>query len=174
MIRRSELAFRTQLVIPEHEQLYDYWVERAGERPMPSRGDLHPGHIPKLLPLVSLIDVERAPARYRFRLVGTRLFDIYGRDLTGAYVDEVDWGQKQDYWAAAYRRVVEGRRPAQGVVKKPHRNKDHMVQFWLRLPLSEDGERVTMILSYDTFVPFTKALRLADMREDREPIPVHA
>lgn len=147
----SELAFRAQLVVPEQRQLYDYWVSRTGERPMPSRQDISPADFGRLLPNVSLIDVDRC--RFRVRLAGTRLRDIYDREVTGKYLDELDWGDKADYWMSAYRRVVDGSRPVQGIVRGPRRGKDHLVQFWLRLPLSCDGNSVTMILCYDSFVP---------------------
>jgi hypothetical protein len=43
-------------------------------------------------------------------------------------------------------------RPAQGVVRGPRLDKNHLVQFWLRLPLLHDGAPAAMILCYDTFV----------------------
>jgi hypothetical protein len=164
MYRGSELAFRTQLVIPEQRELYDYWVACAGQRGIPARADIHPSHFPRLLPSVSLIDVERHPTRYRFRLAGTQLYAVFDREVTGTYVDELDWGDRWDYWLSAYRRVVEAARPAQGIVRAPHRGKDHLVQFWLRLPLSDNGADVSMILSYDMFVSVTKASRILDAR----------
>lgn len=147
----SELAFRAQLVVPEQRQLYDYWRSRVSDRALPSREDINPAEFARLLPNVSLIDVE--DGRFRVRLAGTRLRDIYDREVTGKYLDELDWGDKAEYWISAYRRVVENRQPAQGIVRSPRTGKDHLVQFWLRLPLSRDGTTVTMILCYDSFVP---------------------
>jgi hypothetical protein len=149
----SELAFRAQLVVPEQRQLYDYWLSRVQERRLPSRDDISPADFGRLLPSVSLIDVEADCGRFRIRLAGTRLRDIYDREVTGKYLDELDWGDKVDYWIAAYRRVVDNSRPAQGIVRGPRKGKDHLVQFWLRLPLSTDGKSVSMILCYDSFVP---------------------
>ncbi len=160
-MRGSELAFRAQLVIPEQLELYDYWLNKGGGRQMPRRADIHPGHIPRLLPQVSLIDVEKDPPRYRVRLAGTRLYDVYGREITGIYVEDLEWGDKAGYWTAAYRRVSDAARPAQGIVRTPLAGKDHLVQFWLRLPLSDDGRSVTMILSHDAFIPVGKAVRLS-------------
>ncbi len=149
----ADLAFRAQLIVPEQRQIYDYWVERAGGRPMPARRDINPAHVPRLLPSISLVDVEERPQRFRIRLAGTRLREIYDREITGSYLDDLDdWGCRRQYWQAAYARVVEAGRPAQGVVRGPKESKEHLVQFWLRLPLSSDGDRVDMILSYDAFV----------------------
>lgn len=153
----SELAFRAQLVVPEQQQIYDYWLGRAMGRAMPSRGDISPIDFPHLLPLISLIDVDHAADRFRIRLAGTGLREIYDREITGAYLDDLDWGDMTEYWLSAYSRVVQARKPAQGMVRGPRKSKDHLVQFWLRLPLSNDGETVSMILCYDAFVPSAEA-----------------
>lgn len=148
----SNTAFRAQLAIPEQLQLYDYWQTRANGRPMPCRADLSPADFPTLLPSISLMEVEPQSGRLRVRLAGTRLRDIYDREITGLHLDDFDLGDKHDYWMAAYRRVIETGRPAQGVVRGPRVNKDHLVQFWLRLPLGQTPNGVTMILCHDDFV----------------------
>lgn len=146
-------AFRAQLVIAEQRQLYDYWLERAGDRPMPDRRDISPAHFPRLLPFISLIEVERPSGRYRIRLAGTRLREIYDRETTGLYLEDLDWGDNRDYWQAAYARIVKDAKPAQGVIRGPCLNQEHLVQFWLRLPLSHGDRSAGMILSYDAFLP---------------------
>jgi hypothetical protein len=147
----GDIAFRAQLVIAEQRQLYDYWLARAAGRPMPERCDISPRDFPRLLPFVSLIDVEPMTGRCKVRLAGTRLRDIYDRETTGLYVDDLDWGDKRDYWLTAYARILNDGKPAQGVVRGPRMQKDHLVQFWLRLPLSHADGRVGMVLSYDMF-----------------------
>lgn len=124
---------------------------------MPSRTEISPGDIPELLPLLSLIDVEHESSRFRVRLAGTSLYDIYNGEITGKYVDELGWGQNRNYWQTAYSRVVDARSPAQGIVKAPPHLCDHLIQFWLRLPMSNDSKRVNMILSYDAFIPVSRA-----------------
>lgn len=146
------IAFRAQLVIAEHRQLYDYWLARAAGRPMPERSDISPGHFPRLLPFISLVEVD-GTARYRVRLAGTRLREIFDCETTGLFLDEMDWGDKRDYWLAAYHRIAAEGKPAQGVVRGPRTQKEHLVQFWLKLPLAVAPQRVGMILCYDAFVP---------------------
>jgi hypothetical protein len=153
MAGSTHAAFKTQLVIPEHRQLYDYWIDRAAGRRMPDRRDISPLHFPRLLPFVSLVEIGGDTGRYRIRLAGTRLRDIYDCETTGRYLDELDWGDKCDYWLAAYHRIATEGKPAQGAVRGPRTQKEHLVQFWLKLPLTLDGERVGMILCYDAFVP---------------------
>jgi hypothetical protein len=146
------IAFRAQLVVPEQRQLYDYWIEKASGRAMPERADVHPAHIPRLLPNISLIDVDPVDGGCRIRLAGTRLRDVYDREITGLGIAELDFGDKRDYWMQAYRRTIEEGKPTQGVVRGPRVNKEHLVQYWLKLPLCRIGRSgVAMILCLDHF-----------------------
>lgn len=159
----SNVAFRAQLVIAEQRQLYDYWAESAAGRAMPARGDISPAHFPRLLPNVSLI--ERVGSRLKVRLAGTRLRDIYDREITGLHLDEIDWGDKRPYWQAVYDHIQSTFRPAQGVIRAPGLDKDHLVQFWLRLPLSYGGRLASMILCYDIFVAAQRLPRTLEMSD---------
>ncbi len=67
---------------------YDYWIAKRGARPLPSRRDLDPVDIPKLLPHVMLVAVE-PDGRYRYRLIGTANVAEHGLDATGRYLDAV-------------------------------------------------------------------------------------
>jgi PAS domain len=150
------------LLIPEQRQLFNYWLEKSRGRPMPERADISPAHIPRLLPFISIVEVDSVSNRYRVRLAGTRLREFYDQEITGRYVDELDWGDKQDYWMAAFSRIIEEGKPAQGIVRGPRVQKEHLVQFWLKLPLMVRGTGVGMILCYDTFV---SAAEVDDNRE---------
>ncbi len=156
----SELAFRTQLVIPEQKTLFDYWHARTKGGRLPGRNDISPAGFARLLPMISLIDVERSPKRYRIRLAGTGLHDIYQNEITGKYLDEFDRDCKGEYWLSACCRVVDRKKPAQGIIRSTIKSQDHLVQFWLRLPLSCDGNEVNMILCHDSFISMQKAKHL--------------
>jgi hypothetical protein len=148
----ANIAFRAQLVVPEQRQLYDYWLERSAGRAMPERADISPAHIPRLLPFVSLIDVDPLNGECRIRLAGTRLRDVYDREITGLSLADLDLGAKRDYWLAAYQRTIVEGKPTQGVVRGPRVNKEHLIQYWLKLPLSRNGAHgVGMILCLDHF-----------------------
>jgi PAS domain len=152
IVGSANIAFRAQLVVPAQRQLYDYWIEKARGRPMPERRDIHPAHFPRLLPNISLIDIDPLDGACRVRLAGTRLRDVYDREITGLVIEDLDLGDKRDYWTAAYQRTVEEGKPSQGVVRGPRVNKEHLVQYWLKLPLCRDGATgVGMILCFDHF-----------------------
>lgn len=147
------IAFRAQLVVPEQRQLYDYWLSRGEGKAMPSRADINPAHIPRLLPFVSLVDIDENLERSRVRLAGTRLRDVFDREITGSCLQDLDLGAKLDYWMAAYRHTALDGKPTQGIVRGPRLNKEHLVQYWLRLPLAaNDGSGVRMVLGLDYFL----------------------
>ena len=155
------IAFRAQLVVPEQRQLYDYWLEKAAGRQMPSRADISPAHIPRLLPFISLIDVGADTGSSRIRLAGTRLRDVYDREITGLQLREIEFGDKLGYWLATYQRTIAEGKPTQGVVQGPTVNKEHLVQYWLKLPLAgPDGHDVRIVLCLDYFIAAEEEDRL--------------
>jgi len=134
-------------------ELFDYWHQSAGARRMPARSDFDPLKVPKLLPSIGLIDVREGLDQASFRLAGTRLHEIYGQEITGKQAGEVFSGEAAAYWGRIHGRVVAEGLPLHGVVRGPAKDRDHVVLFWLRLPLSEDGGRVDRILCYDVAGP---------------------
>jgi hypothetical protein len=146
-------AFRAQLVVQGQRELFDYWLYAAGPRRMPARSDLDPLKVPRLLPSIGLLDLRDGLEEAAFRLAGTRLHEIYGQEITGKRACEVFSGECGDYWRRVHKRVVEQGQPSQGVVRGPAKERDHVVLFWLRLPLSEDGGLVDRILCYDVAGP---------------------
>lgn len=135
-----------------HEELFTYWASlRQGSR-LPSRSDIHPREFKRLLPTVSLIDVQRDPLDFRLRLAGTGLYGVYGREITGRTLSDVYNSAAAEYWRSELSKVVESRRPAAGVHSLAWRGASHTSILWLRLPLAGNGRDVDMILGYDAVV----------------------
>lgn len=147
------IAFRAQLVVPEQRQLYDYWLGCTHGQGMPTRADINPAQIPRLLPYLTLIDVEDDIGRSKVRLAGTRLRDVYDCEITGLCLDQLAYGTQRDYWMAAYRHTAKDGKPTQGIVRGPMVNKEHLVQYWIKLPLfNGQSDSVGMILCLDYFL----------------------
>jgi hypothetical protein len=155
-------SFRAQLVVPEQRQLFDYWRELAGSNPVPDRKNFSPIKLPRLLPGISLIDVAERIEDSRVRLAGTKLREIYDREITGLTVTEIPCPTRQDYWIAAYRRTIDEAMPTQGVVRGPLVHKEHVVQYWMKLPFRTVDDRVRMVLCYDHFVPASEIMQDAE------------
>lgn len=161
-LTRADQAIRAQLIVPEQRDVFDYWLSKAPEGGYPTRADIQPAELRRILPSLSLVDVTEDDApRLRVRLAGTRLRDYFGVELTGRYLDEFDFGDQTDYWDAAYHEVVRGGRPAQGVIPLTPWSQPHIFQFWLRLPLANEEGRIVMVLGHDAFLLSEKAHALA-------------
>lgn len=120
---------------------------------MPTRADINPADIPRLLPFISLIDVGERLETSKVRLAGTRLRDVFDREITGLRIEDLDLGPKRDYWMTAYRHTALDGKPTQGIVRGPRVNKEHLVQYWIRLPLAAaNGTGIRMILGLDYFL----------------------
>ena len=150
-------TFRAQLVLSEQRLFFDLWCEKAGDRPMPDRGDISPTDFPRHLPYVSIIDVKTEPLQFHYRLAGTQLRQIFDREVTNCQLTDFDENQNRDYWLSACERIAHTGRPAQGILRGPEQSRDHMVQFWLRLPLAVDGVGPQMILGLDKCIPVSAA-----------------
>jgi hypothetical protein len=128
------------------QMLYAYWAARCGARPMPSRADVDPVDLKSVLPMLILIDVVPDPRRYVYRLVGTREVEMRSGDPTGKAVEEAYYGESAEETIRYLDRVAETRQPLfyRGTYK-PLRTRTQRDDI-LFLPLSNDGERVNMIM----------------------------
>ena len=81
--------FRSNLVGDYIRDFFDYWDRLRGARPMPTRSEVDPLDVPRpILPSLYIL-IRDEDGGFRFRLVGTRLAEIFGRDVTGKRLEEV-------------------------------------------------------------------------------------
>jgi hypothetical protein len=154
----ADMALRTDTLLSDQMEVLEYWDSlKAGER-IPRRADFKPGNILRRLPLVSLVDVSFDASRFRFRLTGTGLRDVFGGDLTGRHLDDLALGDQYDHWHGVYRHVARTGEPAQGFTPLTWRGKPGVIQAWLRLPLADANGVVNVILGYDRFIPIERNL----------------
>lgn len=168
----SGLEFRAQLVLREHRALYDYWRGRAGMRALPAREDLDPSAMRAMLPHLCLVDIEDGFASAVVRLAGTRIRDVYGFELTGKCLADLEWGEKRGYWQAVYQSLLDDHAPLHGAVQGPIARREHVTLLWLRLPLSGDGRTVNKVLCHDVSVP--NAFQVDAQQTGTGPVPRQA
>jgi len=140
--------------------LFAYWDGQRGDRPMPSRRDIDPLNIePAVLPYVLLTEVRQGGQRFYYRLAGTALSNIAGMQMSGRYLDELISGRYLEYVESLYRELVTRRRPlySESTYLSELGQPDRITER-LMMPLSEDGETVSMVLSGQLF---------------RTPVPMH-
>ena len=146
---------------PRILELHAYWERIAAGRRMPSRKDLDPADLPRLLPHLMLVDVQPGD-RYRYRLIGTENVFEHGIDATGRYVDEVVPGlEYKEHVLKLYGECVRERRPvySESEFLSPVGFKTERLLKVLLLPLSEDGETVNMVLVIQIFAFIGHAIR---------------
>ena len=155
-------ALRHQMVFAQQREIYDYWRSKCRGSTLPSRADIEPHDIPSHLKFITLTEPVRGicpttgksgSTRFLFRLAGTGFYRFYNDEIQGRHVDELPIGCRADYWHRVLSRVVAEGRPYHGVTKPQTPVGSHLAQFYLRLPLSEDGVRIDTILGYDHIVP---------------------
>jgi hypothetical protein len=146
------VAFRGQLAMPEHRQLFDYWYSLMYNGQLPCRKNFSPAQVPRLLPAVFLVDVAQPLSQSRVRLAGTKLREIYDRDMTGSLVVEMDANDRAEFWLDTYRKAVDTQRPASGIVNHVTRSARTLHQHWLKLPLRNGASAVEIVLCLDVFV----------------------
>lgn len=130
----------------------DYWKGKKGDRVAPARADIDPVDIPRLLPRIMLVDVERTDsgeAEFRYRLSGTGIRSVHGYDATGLRPRDLTPEAYGKLIHAHYRAAVEARQPLAHVIVMIT-NKKQRSYARLILPLSEDGETINMLMTVDS------------------------
>lgn len=132
-------------------ELYIYWRTKRGDRFAPSRADIDPVEMPRLLPHLMLIDVIDGGARFRYRLAGTEIESRFGCSMVGRYIDEMMRGRYADYLHDLYRELVSSRRPLYSESAYGSDDDSPLQARRLMLPLSSDGAGVDMVLAGQLF-----------------------
>jgi len=137
-----------EITHPTLVAIYRYWDSKRRGRVMPQRPDIDPTEIARLLPHIFMVDVERDPLRFRYRLIGTAICEFLGRDFTGRIVDATNYPPEQAAeLQKIYGAVVETARPVacKGTIfYVPGR--EWLLTEAILLPLSKDGINVNIIL----------------------------
>lgn len=122
-----------------------YWEGLRRGRRMPARRDIDPSDIRDLLPHLMLFDVLREPLDFRYRLIGTHVESFMSRSYTGRLVSEFPQTRPGSVVWANCLRVLETRAPL--VARTPYvgPKRDYTAMEDLIMPLSEDGDTVTML-----------------------------
>lgn len=76
-------------VHPDLLRFAKYCDELAGDREMPHRHDFNPIDVRWILGSLYVVEVLSAESDYRFKLVGSVVTAIYGKDITGWRLSEI-------------------------------------------------------------------------------------
>jgi hypothetical protein len=142
----AELLDIEAIELPALARLYAYWRMRCQGRFAPARADIDPTDLGYILPRLLMFDVLEGGADFRVRLAGSGTFNLHGRDITGMRVSEFKPLAFRDAVLSSYRQIVQDRRPI--YLRNTYRESGIEIDAYhvLRLPLSNDGETVNIIL----------------------------
>jgi len=121
-----------------------YWLSKCNGKRLPGRGDIDAIEMQAFLSIIILLQVEHngGACRFRVRLAGTHLTDIFGRDVTGYDVDQIC--APEIY--GLLERVVERGEACYGTSRGSILGREFLRFEHLTLPLASDGARVDMVL----------------------------
>ena len=131
-------------------RLLQYWRSKCVGGRLPGRPDIDPVALAFILPNLFIMDVhagEEPHRRFRFRLFGTELVRVHGRDLTGRTFHESLQPEPADGAVRHAMRVVAERIPLFVAGKMSYLKHKEWLNFEnCMLPLQGDSGDVNMIL----------------------------
>jgi hypothetical protein len=133
---------------PVLRPVLDYWDLKRGTRAMPARRDIDPAELKPYLPHLCLF--EPLPSgEFLLRLMGSEITGRYGRNGTGKTLRDAaaEHALTLDIVTRTLLAVSTHRRPVLASGTLASIGQEHVLSEALLLPLSDDGSRVTMILS---------------------------
>ncbi len=122
----------------ELSRVLTYWQSKVQKDRLPARRDINPVDVKYVLGSIVLVDVHRAPLRFRYRVHGTKLVQRDGFDMTGKWLSEHPEPEYRDRIFAAWSVAL-----ASGGIMHGFRDYtvDNRVRTYevLALPLAENG-----------------------------------
>ena len=125
--------------------LIRHWLSCGSVGTLPMRSQLDPGVIRAQLSAISIIELT-GDGTARFRLVGSKLRQMFGREMRGRCLEELD-RQTYEMWSLGLSRVLEEVSPIGGQIRR-----EHETHTWLRLPLKSENQGA-LILCHDELIP---------------------
>jgi hypothetical protein len=137
---------------PEIREIVDYWDSLRIEGRPPDRRQIDPADIVRMLPAIALLDVQREPYRFKFRLLGERMNEYHGQNYNGRWLDEILPNYAESPTASDLVIVVEKaelRYRRGGPLITYEKTFIDMERVFL--PFTDGGERVDIVLAHTVF-----------------------
>ena len=135
-----------KLSSPRLRRLLEMWNERSADGSLPTREEFQAEDLIMFGGRVVLIDLEAEPFRMRYRLIGTKITEMLGRDSTGRYLDEIYGPEYYRRQSEHFRRVATERLPLRTYGSMAHSEKPYIPAEAIDLPVGDDAGNVVMIL----------------------------
>lgn len=134
-------------------RLLQYWLDLRGASRMPDRAAFSsPEQLGFILGQITLVDVQREPLNFYFRLVGTKIEEAGRRGDQGKTLDAVEPASYRETLELIYRETTEAAEPGLKRIRLL-READEVWYEQVVLPFTRDGDRVDMLLSGTDWPP---------------------
>ncbi|MCC6920014.1 MAG: PAS domain-containing protein [Alphaproteobacteria bacterium] len=141
----AEWSIRTLLADPHPhlKRVYGAWQEALARegRPLPRAGALGPVQLKQVLPDVHVYDVRPDHPRFTFRLIGTRMVDYLGSNLSGTAIADLPMSKLREVLMEILGTVDSRAAPvhikALHAVALPNGDQRSLESLWL--PFGDDG-----------------------------------
>lgn len=141
----------TESQFPETLAFVDYWNAKRGQRFAPAWRDIDLMDLPAaLIPRAVVADVVDGGRDFKYRFWGTWHLRFHGYEQTGKLTSGLEPPPYRDLIAGQYRQAVTARMPQLFVQRIPIRSSLWVQTELMRFPLSDDGEAITHVLSFES------------------------
>lgn len=133
-------------------RLFEYWLRLKRDGKPGSRVAFDPVEVPSLLSSLLLGDIEAAPFRVYFRLVGTRVAAFSRLDFSGYYLDALDYrGRDSVEWLDCYRRIHATQVGVIGVNRVTWPDESPIEYEFAVLPLERGGDPAGSFIAIEVY-----------------------
>ncbi len=126
-------------------ELVEHWQDCSRGTALPSRECLDPGAIKTYLSEISMIEMTDC-GQARFRLAGSGLRQLFGREMRGRLLSDLDQ-ITFEMWSLGLSRAVDMGQPIGGLIDQGESS-----HAWLRLPMRSERSGA-MVLCHDALIP---------------------
>lgn len=134
---------------PQIVRVLETWKAASAGRSFPPAGALGPGELKSVLPDVHIYTVSPEAPRYSVRLIGTRMTEYIGRNLSGRPVDEIQPENLRRAISGLLGAVETARTwlhlMAPRAIALPNGEHKALESIWL--PCADDGETINRVIA---------------------------
>jgi len=128
--------------------LHRFWLDARGSLVFPDRSNFTPEKLLPWLGHIQIVDVIDGGGDFLHRVIGTKIVEVVGRDLTNKYVSECQYEIGTEAMLERYRETAEKREPKfrKGTVIWA-RDKSWLDYQLVTAPISTNGTQVDQMIT---------------------------
>jgi hypothetical protein len=131
---------------PKLQALHAFWLQQRGGNLFATRSDFAFANLKIWLGHICLVEVAREPVRFRFRLIGTHVGELAGRDHTGRWLDSCFPSERLAAVLDPFYECLRRRAPVACAERYEAPNGDRSILEQLLLPCSADESAIDLIV----------------------------